>query len=240
MSGTDILMIERPAEQVAEGVYTVGGQGNSVVIDHGAGLVLIDAGPGRDVTDRMIRAVRDVSQKPLTHIVFSHGHMGYNFGVDQWIAHNRERGEAPPLLVAHERLPVRFRRYRETAGLQAYTNTRQFRTRYPDQPPAHWFRMPDITYRDQMRISGTERDLVLFNAPSETDDATAVWLPDIGVLYGSCAFIKSCPNAGTPYRILRDPMKWAETLERFLALSPRILIPEFGAPLKQTDDIYEA
>jgi hypothetical protein len=91
-----------------------------------------------------------------------------------------------------------------------------------------------------MRICGTRRDVVLFNAPSETDDATAVWIPDDAILYGSCAFIKSCPNAGSPFRVLRDPMRWAATLEQFLALHPRTLIPEFGAPLTDAKDINEA
>jgi alkyl sulfatase BDS1-like metallo-beta-lactamase superfamily hydrolase len=240
MSGTDVLLVKRPAEEIGDGVYTLGGQGNSLLVDHGDGLLLVDAGPGKEVTERMIGALRAVSAKPLTHIVYSHGHMGYNFGVAQWRAHARERGDAMPVLVAHDGVPVRYRRYLETAGLQAFTNTRQFRTAYPAQPPAHWFTMPDVTYRERMRISGSRRDVVLFNAPSETDDATAVWLPDASILYGSCAFIKSCPNAGSPYRILRDPMRWAATLEAFLALNPRTLVPEFGAPLTKAADVHEA
>lgn len=240
MSGTRVLMVDRPIEAVADHVYTVGGQGNSLVVDHGEGLLLVDAGPGQAITQRMIEAVRTVSDKPVTHIVFSHGHMGYNFGVDQWRADARQRGDAPPLLVGHAQLPIRYRRYRETAGLQALTNTMQFRTPYPADPPGHWFTPPDLTYRDELRVSGTRREIILFNAPSETDDATAVWIPDAGLLYGSCAFIKSCPNAGSPYRILRDPMRWAATLERFVALRPEILVPEFGAPLTGRHDIDEA
>jgi uncharacterized sulfatase len=240
MAGTDVLMVRRPATAIADAVWTVGGQGNSLVVDHGEGLVLVDAGPGGAITDAMIASVREVSDKPLTHIVISHGHMGYNFGVEQWGRDASSRGDARPVLVGHERVPVRYRRYAETAGLQAYTNTRQFRTPYPQNWPAHWFKMPDVTYRDRMRITGTRCDLVLFAAPSETDDATAVWLPADRVLYGSCAFIKSCPNAGSPYRVLRDPMQWADTLEHFLALRPAVLVPEFGKPLADAAEIDEA
>lgn len=240
MAGTDVLMVDRPAERVAAGVWTVGGQGNSLVVDHGDGLVLVDAGPGGRITDAMIESVRAVCAKPVTHIVISHGHMGYNFGVEQWRRHARARGEPAPILVGHERVPARYRRYAETAGLQSYTNTRQFRTPYPAEWPSHWFAMPDLTYRDRMRITGAARDVVLFSAPSETDDATALWLPESRVLYGGCAFIKSCPNAGSPYRILRDPMRWAQTLEHFLSLAPALLIPEFGRPLMAADEIEEA
>jgi len=240
MSGTDVLMVDRHADRVADGIWTVGGQGNSMLVDHGDGLLLVDAGPGKEVTERMIRSARAVSDKPVTHIVISHGHMGYNFGVAQWNAHARERGEPAPMLVGHERVTARYRRYRETAGLQSYTNTRQFRAPYPSELPSHWFVEPGKTYRDRLRIAGLRRDVELVHAPSETDDATAVWVPSEGVLYASCACIKSCPNAGSPYRIHRDPMRWADTLERLLALGPRILVAEFGKPLTEAADIDEA
>lgn len=240
MAGTDVLMVRRPAEPIADGVWTLGGQGNSLLVDHGEGLLLVDAGPGGDVTERMIASVREVSDKPVTHLVISHGHMGYNFGVVQWRRHAEARGDTRPLLVGHERVVARYRRYEETSGLQSYTNTRQFRTPYPADFPAHWFETPELTYRDRMRISGRTRDVVLFAAPSETDDATALWLPAQRILYGACAFIKSCPNAGSPFRIVRDPLRWAETLEHFLALRPAILVPEFGRPLDDAAQIEEA
>ena len=82
MAGTDVLMVRRAADKVCEGVHTIGGQGNSVLVDHGEGLLLIDAGPGGEVTEAMIGTARSISDKPVTHIVFSHGHMGYNFGVE--------------------------------------------------------------------------------------------------------------------------------------------------------------
>lgn len=240
MSGTDVLMVKRGANEHAPGVWTVGGQGNSVVIDHGAGILLVDAGPGKERTEAMIEGVRQVTDKPLTHIVISHGHMGYNFGVAQWLEHARRRGESEPVLVGHERIAARHARYRETAGLQALTNTRQFRTPYPDRFPAHWFIDPQLTYRDRLSIAGRDREIVLLHAPSETDDASALWLPAEGVLYGSCACISSLPNVGSPYRVPRDPLRWAETLERFQALRPRLLIPEFGRPLSAPEDIEAA
>lgn len=240
MSGTDVLMVRRGAEAVSPSIWTLGGQGNSLLVDHGEGLLLVDAGPGNDVTTAMIESVRKVSQKPLTHIVISHGHMGYNFGVTQWNSHAASRGEPQPVLVGHERVSARYRRYRETAGLQAYTNTRQFRTPYPQDIPQEWFIAPTLTYQTSLHISGSEREIVLLHAPSETDDATAVWVPSEGLLYGSCACISGCPNVGSPYRIARDPLRWAATLEKFLALRPRILVPEFGKPLSDAAEIDEA
>ncbi|QRQ85844.1 alkyl sulfatase dimerization domain-containing protein [Cupriavidus oxalaticus] len=240
MSNNDILMSKPTLIRHTDGVYTVGGQGNSVVADLGDRLLLVDAGPGGPLTDTMIAEVRAVLEQPLAYIVYSHGHMGYNNGVRQWLDDAAARGHASPELVAHAKVADRYRRYRETAGLQSYTNTRQFRTDYPAQPPAHWFQMPTLTYERSLVLHGSRRHVELMHAPSETDDGTAMWIPDARTLYGANAFIKTCPNVGSPYRIYRDPIRWAQTLDRFAALAPAVLIPEFGKPLTEAADIDEA
>lgn len=99
--------------------------------------------------------------------------------------------------------------------------------------------MPDETYETRMVIHGGRRDVELIYAPSETDDVTAVWIPGERLLYGSAAVIRSIPNVGTPLRTIRDPVRWAETLERLYALSPRILVPEFGNPVSDEAKIRE-
>lgn len=240
MNADDILMRKQGLTEHARGVYTVGGQGNSLVVDLGESVLLVDAGPGGDITRRMIREIRDGLGKPVSHIVYSHGHMGYNNGVRQWLDDAAQRGDPAPRVVAHERVMHRYRRYRETSGLQAYTNERQFRTPYPAQPPAHWFHMPEQTYASRLVIDGSQRRVELLHAPGETDDGTAVWIPDVRTLYGGNAFIKTCPNAGSPYRIQREVVRWARTLDMFLALEPEVLIPEFGKPLQTPGEIRDA
>ncbi|MGY2492523.1 alkyl sulfatase dimerization domain-containing protein [Cupriavidus sp. CP313] len=240
MSTNNILMAKPSLVRHAEGVFTVGGQGNSVVVDLGDSLVLVDAGPGGQLTDAIIAALRAQIDKPVAYIVYSHGHMGYNNGVRQWQADAAQRGHPAPALVGHANVPARYRRYRETGGLQAYTNWRQFRTPYPADPPAHWFQMPTITYQGRLVLHGSQRKVELLHAPSETDDGTALWIPDVRTLYGANAIIKSCPNVGSPYRICRDPVRWADTLDRFAALGPVLLIPEFGKPLTDPAAIDEA
>lgn len=240
MSTNNILMNQHPLTRHAEGVYTAGAQGNSLVVDLGDALLLVDTGPGGELTDALITQLRQGLAKRVSHIVYSHGHMGYNNGVSQWFDDAARRGEPAPQIVAHERVVHRYRRYRETAGLQSYTNTRQFRSPYPAEPPAHWFRMPDVTYAQRLVIDGSARSVELISAPGETDDGTAVWVPDVRALYGGNALINTCPNAGSPYRILRDPLRWAETFDRFRALDPLVLIPEFGKPVTDPAQIREA
>ncbi|MCY1218234.1 putative alkyl/aryl-sulfatase YjcS [compost metagenome] len=46
--------------------------------------------------------------------------------------------------------------------------------------------------------------------------------------------IDSIPNVGTPFRTLRDTVRWAQTLERMAALQPRTVVREFGPTLQGT------
>ncbi len=236
---TNILMTKDGASAIAPGIFSLGAQGNALAIETEAGIILVDTGPGGKKTDRMIASLREVSALPVHAIVYSHGHVGYNFGAEQWVKHAAERGEPKPRIIAHARLAVRYRRYRETDGLQAWLNSRQFRTPISPDMPEHWYRLPDETYNDGMVIHGGNRDVELIYAPSETDDVTAVWLPRERLLYGSAAVIRNLPNVGTPLRTIRDPIRWAETLEKLYALKPRILVPEFGDPVSTEDEIRE-
>ncbi|MFM0094624.1 alkyl sulfatase dimerization domain-containing protein [Paraburkholderia nemoris] len=240
MNARDILLTKETLVRHADGVYTLGGQGNSLVVDLGDTLLLVDAGPGDEITEAMIQELRGSLVKPVAYLVYSHGHMGYNNGVCYWQDDAARRGHPAPILIAQENVPARYRRYRETAGLQAYTNVRQFRSGYPADPPAHWFQMPTLTYRERLVVHGSEREVILMHVPSETDDGTAVWIPDVHTLFAANAFIKTCPNAGSPYRIFRDPMRWAQTLDRLAELRPQVLIPQFGKPVTDCADIHEA
>jgi glyoxylase-like metal-dependent hydrolase (beta-lactamase superfamily II) len=83
MSGTDFLMTKDRTTEIARGIYTLGVQGYSLAIETRPGVVLVDTGPGGAKTDAMITTLRTVTDKPVIAIVYSHGHLGYNFGVDQ-------------------------------------------------------------------------------------------------------------------------------------------------------------
>lgn len=240
MASTDILMSSKRISELAPGIFMIGAQGNSLAVETDKGVVLMDTGPGGEKTDEMIASLRGKSEKPIMAIVYSHGHLGYNFGAEQWLRHAAERGDPAPRVIAHARLPARYRRYQETSGLQAWINSHQFRIDFGDGSIPLPYHMPDETYETQLVLSGGNRDVVLLSAPSETDDVTALWVPDAGVLYGSAAVIRAMPNVGTPLRTMRDSIRWATTLEMMYALSPKIVVPEFGEPAQDPASIDDA
>ncbi len=237
---SDFLLAQKESVPVADRVHLVGGQGNSVLVETERGLILTDSGPGGKVTRAMVEQVRALSDKPLLAIVYSHGHVGYNHGMHYWVEDAKRRGDPAPQRIAQARLARRYRRYQETWGLQAHLNGIQFNASMPEKPPEKWFTFPTVEFEERHVIDGGDRCVEVLAAPSETDDAMALWIPDCKVLYAGPAFIKSIPNIGTPLRTLRDPVRWADTMERLMALEPEILVPEFGKPVNGAQSVREA
>ena len=88
-----------------------------------------------------------------------------------------------------------------------------------------------------MTLVSGDRRVELLWAPSEVDDAVAIWLPDDGLLCGGAATPGfTIPNIGTPLRTQRFTIRWAETLERLAELGATRLLTEFG-PIIEGDAI---
>jgi len=231
------LIVGTGTETVAPGLHILRGQGQSFVAETDAGLVVIDAGPGGAVTQGMIDAVREISSAPLHALCYSHGHVGYNSGVPMWLAHAAQRGDAPPRVIAHRNVLRRQARYRETQALQHRMAEIQF-----NRPPGFFDRRlamhaPTETFDDRLQIGQGDSRIELRWAPSETDDAIALWSPSQRVLYGGAALIDSIPNIGTPFRTMRDTVRWADTLEALAALGARKAVREFGATLEGEEQV---
>lgn len=64
-----------------------------------------------------------------------------------------------------------------------------------------------------------------------------LWSPSQRVLYGGAALIDSIPNIGTPFRTMRDTVRWADTLEALAALGARKAVREFGATLEGEEQV---
>jgi alkyl sulfatase BDS1-like metallo-beta-lactamase superfamily hydrolase len=238
----DILVGELAGQTLGPGLVVLPGQGNSLAIDTDVGVVVLDASGYRHA-DGMISTLREHTDAPVHAIVYSHGHHGYNAAVDVWQRHNEERGDPPPRLVGHENVLRRHARYRETQQLQLRMASVQFpaKTPVPLDLLAAGLKLHDPieTFSDHMTLVEGSRRVELIWAPSEVDDALAVWLPDDGLLCGGAATPGfTIPNIGTPLRTQRFTVRWAETLDQLAALGASRLLTEFG-PLLEGDAIKE-
>ena len=237
-----ILTGELAGQVIGPGLIVLPGQGNTLAIETDAGVVIVDAS-GLTHAPAMIEKLREHTDAPVHAIVYSHGHHGYNSSVPIWQEHNAERGDPPARLVAQENVLTRYARYRETSGLQLRMAAMQFPSRQPVPlealEPGFALHDPTETFADEMTLVEGSRRVELIWAPSETDDALAVWLPDDELLLGGAATPGfTIPNIGTPLRTQRFTIRWAETLDRLGALGARRLLTEFG-PLVEGDDIDE-
>lgn len=232
------LARKQKIQTVHSGIYVIGAIGNTVAIETDLGFIQIDTGADEKMAKNVLAQLRTISDIPVHTIIYSHGHNGYNFGVKAFIKEAEKRGEPRPQIIAHERLPVRYRRYQETSDLQNYLSNIQFR--YPlERKMQSVYIFPDITFSDILRLNMGNRIVEILWAPSETDDSIAVWLPKERVLYSGPAVIMSCPNIGTPLRTLRDSTRWAETLDKMIALRPEVLIPSYGSTIKGTEEVQK-
>ncbi len=224
---------------LAPGVHIVGGMGNALSVETDRGVFQLDTGVSPRQAGKMIERLREITDAPVFAIAYSHGHLGYNNAVTTWIEDAERRGDPPPRVIAHENLVRRWRRYRETEGLQNFFVELQFRQPRGSVGGPLFLEMPSETFGDAMTLTTGDRTVELLWAPSETDDAIVCWLPEQKILYGGAAVTPSIPNVGTPLRSLRDPVRWADTLDRLAALDPELLVMEFGPAINGRERIQE-
>ena len=228
---------------IRPGFHVLPGQGNALAAETDAGVVLVDASPVRRAP-AMMETLRAATDAPLHAICYSHGHAGYNASVPQWQAHNAERGDPAPRLVAHANVPKRYRRYRETLGLQMRMAAVQFPgregLRLEQVEPTFALYDPTETFEDSMTVVEGSRPVEATWVPSEVDDSIALWFPEDGLLYGGAATPgDTIPNIGTPLRTQRFTIRWADSLDRMLALEPQVLVTEFGPVIDDPAAIRE-
>ncbi len=233
----DALAGTHEITEFAPGVIGQQQAGWLITIETSDGLVQIDTG---DQAAASIAAIRQRFDKPFAAVVFSHGHQRYNQACREWVSTCVRESGRVPRVIAHANLPRRQRRYQETSGVQNRLIERQFR--YPEgslKGRVFPFTEPTETFTDQLTIVADDRTIDVIWAPSETDDAIAVWLREDRILYGGPACIPFFPNVGSPQRPVRDPLRWADTLDRLGTYPADMLISEFGDPVEGPEAIAD-
>ncbi|GLY30397.1 alkyl sulfatase dimerization domain-containing protein [Kineosporia sp. NBRC 101731] len=211
--------------RVADGVWMWPATGNVYVIDVGDALLLFDAGD-RTNAQRFLAALRALTARPVSTLVYSHGHIDHVCGATVIDADP----DRPVTVVGHVDIARRFDRYRLTPGYNALVNQRQFRA-----PGLTWpevYRYPDRTYTDELQLDHGGLRVHLRHARGETDDATTAWIPDLKVLLCGDFYAWNAPNAGNPQKAQRHVAEWAATLEWMAGLGAELLLPGHGVPVR--------
>lgn len=243
--------------KVADDVYTAVGYSvsNSSMIVGDDGVIIIDTGLDLAGGDKIARKFREITDKPVKAIIFTHSHGDHTggatafFGAERpqiW-AHANFGSEADPLTKAG----LTFQRVRgaRQAGFrlppEQRINNGIAPAQYPKRGGAVFASAKDTTpthtfegERKQIELCGVK--LELFASPGETNDQIYVWLPEQRVLFSGDNFYRSFPNLyairGTPNRSVR---LWAESLSKLLDHKAVALVGGHTLPVIGEDAVRE-
>ncbi len=222
--------------EVGDGIAVVESFSNVVAFRTDEGLVLFDSSSvftGKGVTG----SLRAWADEPVHSLVYTHGHVDHVGGSGALLADGEARGHAPPQVIGHENVPVRFERYRETNGWNLSINARQFGPGFGGRPDPSGRKpsfLPDDTapctetYRDRLDLAVGGLDIELHHARGETDDHTWAWIPAHRAVAVGDFVAWGFPNAGNPQKVQRYPSEWAAALREMLTLEPELLLPAHG------------
>jgi alkyl sulfatase BDS1-like metallo-beta-lactamase superfamily hydrolase len=223
--------------EVADGIAFLPSFANATAVKTADGLFMVDTGSSV-VAPLIHEEIRRWSDARLDTAIYSHGHIDHVFGVGIFEAEAVSRGWAPPRVVAHEHLPLRFDRYKRTAGYNQVVNRRQFGFKDLIWPTE--YRYPDETYSTEHDLDVGGLSIHLRHEKGETDDHTVTWIPSAKALCCGDLFIWASPNAGNPQKVQRYPAEWAAALRRMDALAPDMLLPGHGLPVMGADRVHQA
>ncbi len=217
-------------EEVAAGVYWAQSFANAGWVVTDDGIVLIDTAGGIGSV-ALRQELRRRTDLPVRYLIYTHGHEDHVVGAHLLVDEGTR-------VIAHEMVPERLRKYELLREHTNRINSLQFHIDLSGLRPE--YRYPDITYHDGYAFELGGRRFELFHGRGETDDATVIHVPDVGVVFSGDFVINVFPNVGNPFKVVRFEREWFETLERILSLGPTALVPGHGLSLLQGAQVREA
>ena len=205
--------------------YTAEGDPNTGIVIGDDSVMVIDTQATPIMAADVIRRIREVTDKPIEHIVLSHYHAVRVLGASAYGARN--------IIASRNTRDLIVERGQQDYESEAGRFPRLF-SGIESVPGLTW---PNIVF---------ERELTLFLGKLEvqikhpgrghTKGDTVVWLPAERVLFsGDLVEYGATPYSGDAYH--RD---WPGTLDRLLELNPEKLVPGRGDALQSADKSREA
>jgi alkyl sulfatase BDS1-like metallo-beta-lactamase superfamily hydrolase len=246
--GHEIQPASQPeATRINDFIFLSEGLSNAFLISTPEGRIVVNTGMGFEapVHKRNFDAVDD---GPTRYILFTQGHVDHVGGTDQF----REAGTkvvAHANNQAHQADDARISAFRAMRSGFAFADTIAKALQYiqqnmgggisPQSRPT-----PDIIFDDryELELGGVRMEL-LWAPGGETTDSMVIWLPDHEVCFTGnlfSALFGHFPNLvtvrGDRYR---EALGFIESLERVLALEPKLLLPGHGGPVVGKETIRE-
>ncbi|QHE89058.1 MBL fold metallo-hydrolase [Hydrogenophaga sp. BPS33] len=209
-----------PHSYYVEGLTQLGSPKNQNFISNAgfvvtpAGVVVIDALGSPRLAERLTQQIRQVTDKPVTHVILTHYHADHIYGLQhfkqlgaQIVAHSASRE-----YIQSDTARLRLQASRTDLAPWIDANTRIV-------PADVWIDGPT-----SIQVGGVVFDLVPVG-PSHTPEDIAVFVPSEKVLFAGDLFF----NGRLPFVGQANSKQWIESLERLLTFDARTVVPGHGA-----------
>lgn len=245
-------LFEQGVVKVTDGVYVAIGYGlaNSIMLEGNDGIIIVDTMETVDEGERVLAAFREITDKPIKALIYTHNHADHVFGARAFAA----PGEVP--VYAHESTGYYINRVvNQIRPIITTRSMRMFGHHLPDgerindgigpflgvnEDSSLFALPPDHTVGERREVTIAGLRLELVHAPGETNDQLFVWLPEKKVVLSGDNIYQAFPNLytirGTPYR---DVRRWADSLDKIRALGAEYLVPSHTRPLTGADTIRD-
>jgi alkyl sulfatase BDS1-like metallo-beta-lactamase superfamily hydrolase len=242
-------------ETPVEGVYVLGGYLISacIVVEAEEGLIVFDTGDTKKDGEKLLKAIRTFSKKPIRAIVYGHSHYPFGAGV-------MAEGNKDVMVIGHPDLNDIVQRNLSSGGAPAffpeispYLTARalqQFNYFLPDNGPDAWYSPTNLGIGEVafLPVNRAPEDGEVFEllgiemqffTKYGTDDKahTTVWLPQRKICIQN-ALWNTPPNMySIRGDLFRDAREWAELVKLVRDLEPEALIGYAHRPIMGKDKI---
>ncbi|TXT62610.1 MAG: Metallo-beta-lactamase superfamily protein [Promethearchaeota archaeon] len=217
--------------------------GNMGIIETNAGLVVFDIAL-KQFSLRNFKKLREVTQKPIRYIIYSHGHFDHCFGFGPFIAETEEKGWKMPQVISHENCITRFKKYQMLDEYHKWLNAQQFASVMGSQTDVvspYDILEPTIILDGKMPYTFQlgELEFEVNHDKGETDDSLWLWVPEKELICAGDLMISSYPNVGNPYKVQRYPKQWALAMEHMMKKDAKFIIPGHGVLIEGREKVRD-
>lgn len=211
-------------EELGPGLYayTAEGDPNSGVVVGDDSVLVVDTQATPIMAEDVITRIRQVTDKPIKHVVLSHYHAVRVLGASAYRAQN--------VIASRGTYELIQERGQQDYDSEAGRFPRLFRA-VESIPGLTW---PNVVFDRSLTLFLGEREVrILHLGRGHTKGDTVVWLPREKVLFsGDLVEYGATPYTGDAY--LKD---WPETLARLREFGAEKLVPGRGAALKTPEEV---
>jgi glyoxylase-like metal-dependent hydrolase (beta-lactamase superfamily II) len=204
--------------------YTAEGDPNSGVVIGDSSVLVVDAQATPAIARDLVAQIRQVTEKPIRHVVLTHYHAVRVLGASAYPGAEIVASETTRKLIAE--------RGQQDMESEIGRFPRLFRGR-DSIPGLTW---PTVTFDHRMTLWLGKREVQIIQiGRSHTAGDTVVWLPAERILFAG----DTVEYGATPYCGDAHFADWPATLAAVAALGPERMIPGRGRSLMSRNEVNE-